>query len=143
MTTSNRGKELIKKFEGLKLKVYKCPAGIWTVGYGHTGSDVYPGLTINAETAGKLLDEDLRKFERAVDRLVKVSLRQSQFDALVSFTYNLGEGNLEKSTLLRKVNTNPGDPAIANEFLRWDKAGGKVLAGLTERRKAEAELYFS
>ncbi|MDD6210537.1 MAG: lysozyme [Bacteroidales bacterium] len=143
MTTSNKGKELIKRFEGLELKAYKCPAGKYTIGWGHTGSDVYPGLTISPDVADKMLNEDLVKFEEAVSRLVKVTLRQNQFDALVSFTFNFGEGNLKKSVLLEKVNANPDDPEIGTQFKRWVKVGNKPVEGLIKRRNAEVELYFS
>ena len=133
---------MIKRFEGLELKAYRCPAGIWTIGYGHTGSDVREGMTISEEEADRLLASDLEAFERAVSRLVRVPIVQNRFDALVSFCYNVGEGNFERSTLLRKVNANPDDRSIADEFKRWNKAGGKPVKGLTERRLAEALLYF-
>ena len=142
MKTSEKGKSLIKRFEGLELKAYRCPAGIWTIGYGHTGSDVREGMTISEEEADRLLASDLEAFERDVSRLVRVPIGQNRFDALVSFCYNVGEGNFERSTLLRKVNANPDDRSIADEFKRWNKAGGKPVKGLTERRLAEALLYF-
>ena len=142
MKTSERGKSLIKRFEGLRLKAYRCPAGIWTIGYGHTGSDVREGMTISEEEADSLLASDLERFERVVSRLVMASIGQNRFDALVSFCYNVGEGNFERSTLLCKVNANPYDKSIYDEFKRWNKAGGKPEKGLTERRLAEALLYF-
>lgn len=136
---------LIKMFEGLSLKAYRCPAGIPTVGYGNTrypnGKAVRMGETITKEQADSMLEYTVREFAEGVDKLVgKVS--QNQFDALVSFAFNVGLGNFGKSTLLRKVNANPNDPSIRDEFLRWNKAAGKVLAGLTRRRGVEAGLYF-
>ena len=142
MKTSEKGKGLIKRFEGLHLKAYKCPAGVWTIGYGHTGRDVREGMTITEEEAEGLLADDLVVFECAVARLVRVPIGQGQFDALVSFCFNVGVGNFERSTLLRKINVNPDDRGIADEFKRWNRAGGKPLRGLTERRLAEALMYF-
>lgn len=142
MKTSMKGRDLIRAFEGEKLKAYLCPAGVWTIGVGHTGPDVKPGMVITLERSDELLRSDLARFESAVNRLAKVSLSQSQFDALVSFAFNLGEGALGKSTLLRMVNA--GDMAgAAAEFSKWNRAGGKVVAGLTTRRAAERDLFKS
>lgn len=140
MKIGYKGIELIKSFEGLYLKAYKCPAGIWTIGYGHT-KGVKEGQQITASQAEEFLREDVAQFERDV---LKQNLRltQNQFDALVSFVFNVGGGNFLKSTLLRKAKVNSNDPTIKNEFLRWNKAAGKVLPGLTRRRQAEADLYF-
>lgn len=149
MNISNKGLSLIKEFEGLRLNAYLCSAGVPTIGYGSTfypnGGKVKMGDKLNDEKEAEfLLHKTVERFENGVNRLLdKTSVTQSQFDALVSFAFNLGLGNLEKSTLLRKVKTNPNDPSIADEFLRWNKAGGKVLAGLTRRREAEAKLYFA
>lgn len=143
MRTGKAGIDLIKSFEGLELVGYLCPANIPTVGYGHTGPDVKVGKSITPEKAHELLAADLAKFERGVKGVVKVGLSQNQFDALVSFAYNCGLGNLFKSTLLKKVNVNPADPAIKAEFLKWTRGGGEVLPGLVRRRKSEAALYFS
>lgn len=140
LTISTVGLALIKGFEGLQLKAYKCPAGIWTIGYGHTKS-AKPGQVINSTQADELLKADVKVFEKAVNAQ-NLNLNQNQFDALVSFTYNVGAGNLQKSTLLKKAKINPNDASIKNEFAKWNKANGKVLPGLTLRRKAEAELYF-
>lgn len=142
MKTSPRGIALIKRFEGLRLTAYRCPAGVWTIGYGHTGPDVFEGLTITQDAADKLLERDLKIYEDAVNREVTVPLDSNQFDALVSFTYNLGAGNLRKSTLLKYVNQNKHQLA-ASEFLKWNKAGGVVLGGLVRRRKAERDLYLT
>ncbi|MEI9758058.1 lysozyme [Enterobacter hormaechei] len=145
MQTSEKGIALIKQFEGCKLTAYQDSVGVWTIGYGWTqpvdGKPIRAGMTINQETAERLLKTGLVSYESDVSRLVKVGLTQGQFDALVSFTYNLGARSLSTSTLLRKLNA--GDYAgAADEFLRWNKAGGKVLNGLTRRREAERDLFL-
>jgi lysozyme len=143
----NKGIPIIRKFEGLKLKAYICPAGVWTIGYGNTfyenGSKVQEGEKITLDRADKLLFFVVQKFESEVSKLVKSSINDNQLGALTSFAFNVGAGNLAKSTLLKKVNANPNDVTIRDEFMRWTKAGGKVLNGLVTRRKAEADLYFS
>ncbi|HIC2869530.1 TPA: lysozyme [Enterobacter kobei] len=146
MQTSDKGIALIKQFEGCKLTAYQDSVGVWTIGYGWTkpvdGKPIRAGMTIKQETAERLLKTGLVSYEGDVSRLVKVGLTQGQFDALVSFTYNLGARSLSTSTLLRKLNA--GDYAgAADEFLRWNKAGGKVLNGLTRRREAERALFLS
>ena len=146
MQTSEKGIALIKEFEGCKLTAYQDSVGVWTIGYGWTqpvdGKPIRAGMMIKQEAAERLLQVGLVSYESDVSRLVKVSLTQGQFDALVSFTYNLGARSLSTSTLLRKLNA--GDYAgAANEFLRWNKAGGKVLNGLTRRREAERALFLS
>ncbi|MGF2439217.1 lysozyme [Enterobacter ludwigii] len=146
MQTSDKGISLIKQFEGCKLTAYQDSVGVWTIGYGWTqpvdGKPIRAGMTIKQETAERLLKTGLVSYEGDVSRLVKVGLTQEQFDALVSFTYNLGARSLSTSTLLRKLNA--GDYAgAADEFLRWNKAGGKVLNGLTRRREAERALFLS
>ena len=146
MQTSDKGIALIKQFEGCKLTAYQDSVGVWTIGYGWTqpvdGKPIRAGMTIKQETAERLLKTGLVSYESDVSRLVKVGLTQEQFDALVSFTYNLGSRSLSTSTLLRKLNA--GDYAgAADEFLRWNKAGGKVLNGLTRRREAERALFLS
>ena len=146
MQTSEKGIALIKEFEGCKLTAYQDSVGVWTIGYGWTqpvdGKLIRAGMTIKQETAERLLKTGLVSYESDVSRLVKVGLTQGQFDALVSFTYNLGARSLSTSTLLRKLNA--GDYAGASdEFLRWNKAGGKVLNGLTRRREAERALFLS
>ena len=140
MKTSNNGINLIKEFEGCKLSSYKCPAGVWTIGYGHT-KNVKQGMKITNEHATNLLKDDLKTYEGYVNKYVKVKLNQNQFDALVSFTFNCGGGALKSSTLLKKLNK--GDyTGAANELLRWNKANGKILAGLTRRRQAEKALFL-
>lgn len=141
MRTSQHGINLIKQHEGLRLEAYRCPAGIYTIGYGHTAG-VRRGDVIDERKAEQLLAEDLKKFEAVVNRECP-RVNQNQFDALVSFTFNLGETNLLKSTLLKCVKANPDNQNIYTEFLRWNKSKGEVLPGLIRRRKAEAELYFS
>lgn len=139
MRTSQKGLDLIKEFEGLRLTAYLCPAKVWTIGYGTT-SGVTKGTVITKERAEELLRQDVRKFEDSVTRLAKVKLNQHQFDALVSFAYNVGSGALGSSTLLRVLNAGDYD-AAAGQFERWNKAGGQVLAGLTRRRAAERKLF--
>ncbi len=147
MKTSQKGISLIKKYEGCKLTAYLCPANVPTIGYGHTGKDVTKAdvgkKKITPAEAEVLLVSDLPKYANGVERNVKSTINQNQFDALVSFVYNLGEGNFKSSTLLKKINKNPNDTTIRNEFAKWVKAGGKTLAGLVKRRADEAELYFS
>lgn len=138
-TTSEKGLELIKHYEGFSAQAYKCPANIWTIGYGHTAG-VTEGQTITAEQGEQLLKKDLAHAERSVNSLVKVTLNQSQFDALVSFVFNLGSGNFQSSTLLKKLNQQDFDGA-ALEFKKWVKSNGSVLPGLVKRRNSEAELF--
>ena len=141
MNTSPKGIALIKEFEGLRLKAYKCPGGVWTIGYGHTAG-VKPGMVITEAQAEEYLKADLIAFERYLNGL-GLALNQNQFDALVSFIYNVGTGNFSNSTLLRKVRANPQDNSIMDEFLRWVYSKGRVLPGLQRRRLAEMKLYFS
>jgi lysozyme len=145
---SNLGLELIKKYEGFKAKAYLCPAKVITIGYGSTyyedGTKVkLTDSPITKERATELLEALLVSYERSVDSYCVDTINQNQFDALCSFAYNCGVGNLKSSTLLKKVNKNPDDPTIKDEFLKWNKGGGKVLSGLTKRRIEEAQLYFS
>lgn len=141
MNISEKGISLIKNFEGCRLIGYKCPAGIPTIGYGHTGSEVRVGMKITQTEADRLLKNDLIVHCNNVSKLVKVPLNQNQFDALVSFEYNIGYGAFSKSTLLKMLNQKNYKEA-AEQFLRWKYAGGKVLAGLERRRKAEKELFL-
>jgi lysozyme len=142
MKISQKGLNLIKSFEGLELKAYKDSVGVVTIGYGSTGPHVSMGQSITETQAEALLLSDVTRFEKGVSDLVKVTLTQYQFDALVSFSFNLGLGNLKSSTLLRKLNSLDYKGASL-EFARWNKAGGRVLAGLTRRRLAEKELFLS
>jgi lysozyme len=144
MNASTKIKNMIKGWEGLRLTSYLCPAGVLTVGYGHTGSDVKKGMKITKATAESLLDKDVAVVEQQLNRLIaawSVKLSQQQYDALLSFTYNLGIGNLQSSTLWRKIKANTTDATIASEFKRWNKSKGVVLEGLTKRRNAEANVY--
>lgn len=141
MKTSENGLAVIKKYEGLSLTTYRCPAGLLTIGYGHTGKDVSPGMTISKETADTYLKTDVQKFENEINRLVEVPLTQNQFDTLVSFVYNVGPGNFQKSTLLKKINQKDFTGA-ADEFLRWNKSNGKILPGLVKRREEERKLWL-
>lgn len=144
----SKGLSLIKSFEGLRLKPYLCSANVPTIGYGNTFYENKTKVTlkdsaITEQRAVELLSWSLSGFEQYVDSYCVDTITQNQFDALVSFCYNLGPANLKSSTLLKKVNANPNDPTIRAEFLKWNKAGGRALAGLTRRRTAEADLYFS
>lgn len=146
--TGIKGINLIKEFEGLRLKPYLCSANVPTIGYGNTfyedGTKVkLTDKPITESRAIELLQFILINFEKHVDSYCRDDINQNQFDALVCFAYNVGTGALKSSTLLRKVNANPNDPTIRNEFLKWTKAGGKQLSGLVRRRTAEANLYFS
>lgn len=146
MKLNKAGADLIKSFEGCKLTAYKCSANKETIGYGNTfyedGTPVKLGDTITQERAESLFVMISDSFAAKVKPLITSTVNENQFGALVSFAYNCGIANLRSSTLLRKVNANPNDMTIRNEFARWNKAGGKVLAGLTRRRKAEADLYY-
>jgi lysozyme len=138
MKTSNKGIELIKKYEGCKLEAYRCPAGVPTIGYGHTFG-VCMGQKITQEKAEELLRKDLASFEVQVEQMAP-GLSQAQFDALVSFSFNLGSAALYRSSLLKRYLA--GDLEGAKlEFGKWTFAGGKVLPGLVARRRAEAELF--
>ena len=139
MNIGERGLELIKSFEGCRLMPYQDSVGVWTVGYGST-TDVQPGESISAAEAEERLRKDCADAEDCVNSTVSVPLTQHEFDALVSFVFNLGCGNFRKSTLLRKLLDSDYDGA-AQEFRKWDKAGGQQLAGLTRRRAAEANLF--
>lgn len=141
MRTSHKGIDLIKRFEGLRLKAYKCPAGVWTIGYGHT-NNVRPDDIITEQEALELLLIDLKQFEGAINQLVLKTLNQSQYDACISFVFNVGIGNFKKSTLLKKLNA--GDfIGASNEFPKWVYAKKKKLAGLVRRRQAEKELFLA
>ncbi len=133
--------ELIKQFEGLRLEAYLCPAGIWTIGYGHT-SGVSPNSFITIQEADEYLHRDVAAIEMQLNKL-NFSLRQCQWDAIVSFVFNVGIGNFKASTLLAKIRINPDDNSIIDEFLRWVYANGKVMRGLQKRRLTEMKLYFS
>lgn len=148
MNLTNEIRAKMMQWEGCRLKAYRCPAGVLTIGYGHTGPDVKEGMVITAAQAVALFNSDVDKFARSVEAsLAGVTLKQKQFDAVVSLAYNIGLGGLKKSTLYRKVKANPDDPTIRDEFMKHVNArvNGvlKPLPGLVKRRTAEADHYFS
>lgn len=146
MRINREGLEIIKRSEGLQLHAYFCPAGKITIGYGHTGNDVMPGMVITEAEADALLVRDLEFFEERVDHALAPQARErttgNQFSAMVSFAFNVGPAAFKDSSLLRKHNAGEAQ-AAADQFLRWNKAGGRVLEGLTARRKAERSLYLT
>ncbi|EPK0247871.1 lysozyme [Serratia ureilytica] len=146
MQISKNGIELIKRFEGLRLKAYQDSVGVWTIGYGWTqpvdGKKIGPGMQIDQATADRLLKCGVVQYEQGVNQLVKVRITQGQFDALVSFAYNLGLRSLSTSTLLQKLNDGDKQGA-ADQFGRWVNAGGKRLDGLVARRAGEREMFLS
>ena len=139
MNISQEGLSLIKKFEGCELEAYKCAAGVWTIGYGST-KGVKEGDTVSQEEADKLLLHEMEEYEGYINDMVNVDLEQNQFDAMVSWVFNLGPANLKASTLLKVLNAKEDDDLPA-QIKRWNKAGGKVLQGLIRRREAEALLF--
>jgi len=145
MEVNKAGRDLIKQFEGCKLKAYKCPAGLWTISWGLTfypdGTKVKEGDVITQQQAEDYFNAIVDAFAKQVDVLVKSNVTANNFSAIVSFAYNAGVGNLKNSTLLRKVNANPKDPSIRAEFMKWTRANNVVLKGLVRRREAEAKLY--
>ncbi|MDE1714209.1 lysozyme (plasmid) [Chromobacterium amazonense] len=140
MKTNAAGIKLIKSFENLRLNAYQDMVGVWTIGYGHTGPEVKPGQSLTQAQADQLLADDLDHFETGVSRLVTAPLNANQFSALVSFSYNLGLGSLQRSTLLELLNKSNYAGAAA-QFPDWDHSGGKVVAGLLRRRLAEQTLF--
>lgn len=148
MTPSSKCLDLIKASEGCILHAYKDSVGVWTIGWGCTyypnGNPIRQGEEITQARADELLDWQIKLKAVGVNGcLIGLKVNQYQFDALVDFVYNLGLGALQKSTLLKKLNDDPNDPSIREEFAKWNKAGGKVLDALVKRRHAEANLYFS
>lgn len=134
--------EHLKRWEGCRLTAYKDIGGIWTIGYGSTGSNVFPGLTITQAEADRLLDQDLVRFEKTVNENVRVPINQNQYDALVSLSYNIGTTAFSRSTVLRRLNEGDYEGA-ADAILWWNKVKGKVIKGLVNRRKAERELFLT
>lgn len=148
MRISERGIALLKHFEGFEAKPYLCSAGVPTIGYGSTYyedgarvklSDSY----ISKERAEALLEKMLSHYEAGVDSMTRDDITQNQYDALVCFAYNVGLTNFRTSTLLKRVNNNPDDPDITKQFMRWTRAGGRIIKGLINRRRLESQLYFS
>ena len=155
MNVDDKGIQLIKSFEGCKLEAYQDAVGIWTIGYGHTGpfeltlhgvneyfSGVVSGIRITQEEAESILKQDLDKFEKGIIPLIHVPLTQNQFNALVSFSFNVGINAFKNSTMRSVLNKKNYDEA-ANQFKRWNKAGKKQLKGLTRRRRSEAYLFVT
>lgn len=145
MKVNKLGIDMMHHFEGCKLDAYQCSAKVWTIGWGNTyyadKKPVKQGDKITQEQADELFEMVMNEFAFMVKKALTKEISKNKFSALVCFAYNVGMGNLKKSTLLRKLNVNPDDETIPSEFLRWNKAGGKVLNGLTRRRQAEADLY--
>jgi lysozyme len=143
----NKGIAIIRKYEGLKLQAYICPSGLATIGFGATffenGTRVQLGDKITRDRADQLLMFQVKLFADEVRRTIKSNINENQLGALVSFCFNVGGAAFAKSTLARKVNANPSDPTIRNEFMRWTRGGGKVLPGLVKRREEEANLYYA
>lgn len=136
------GVSLIKRFEGLRLEAYQCSAGVWTIGYGHTGKDVFPGMRISEATAESLLARDIAVHASGVEEALRVAVSPNQFAALVSLAFNIGVAEFQHSSLLRRINA--GDVhAAAQEFLRWNKVRGVTNTGLVRRREAERSLFLS
>lgn len=139
--------DLIKNFEGCRLNAYICPGNVVTIGWGTTyykdGSKIKMGDKITRKEADEIFEFQIQQYAAKVLPHIKAKITENQFGALVSFGYNVGVNGFAKSTLLKKININHLDPSIKIEFLRWNKAAGKILAGLTKRREAEAKLYFT
>lgn len=145
MKTSSKGYDLIKLSEGFRSKAYQDSVGVWTIGYGTastSGVDVHKGMVITKDQATKFLEVEVAKIESIINKNLKYTINQNQFDALIDFCYNLGTGALLNSTLWKDVQAGKLNEA-AKEFLKWDHAGGHVLAGLTKRRQAESKLFLS
>ena len=140
MKTSEEGRKLITHFEGIRLHAYQDSIGVWTIGVGHT-KGVFQGMIIDSDKADEFLQEDLEEAEDAVNKLVTVPLDQAQFDSLVSLVFNIGQGNFSHSTLLKKLN-NRDYLGASSEFLKWNRAGGKPVLGLTRRRAAERDHFL-
>lgn len=141
MKTSNKCLQAIKEFEGCELEAYRCKAGVLTIGYGHTRG-VKAGQKISINDAEKFLREDIIEVENQISNVVKQNLSQCQFDAVVSFVFNIGIGKFKTSTLLKKINANVNDKSIGNEFRRWVYCNGRKLSGLIKRREWEALRYY-
>lgn len=142
MKVSERGLELIRRYEGFRAEAYRCPGGFRTIGYGHSTSQVYEGMKITLQQAEELLCADVLEIEKFLN-LMNLKINQHQFDALVSFIYNVGQGNFRRSRLLSVIRECPSSPDIRTEFARWNQSSASgVLPGLVRRRQEEADLYF-
>lgn len=142
MKISQRCVDLVKRWEGCKLKAYQDVVGVWTIGYGSTGPDIKEGLEWTYLQAEERLKKDLQRFEDAVNQCVKTSVTQNEFDALVSWCYNVGPTAVKNSTLIKMLNAGVPRKDVADQLLRWDKAGGRQVFGLTNRRRAERDLFL-
>jgi len=146
MKVNAEGYALIKRFEGCRLKAYKCPANVWTIGFGNTfyenGDKVKEGDVITQQRADELAKFIIDQFAVSIAPFIQQPLSDNQFSACVSLAYNIGTGGFKKSSVLRKLNVNPLDATIADSFRLWNKGGGVVLKGLVNRREAEIQLYF-
>jgi lysozyme len=146
MKVNAEGYALIKKFEGCRLKAYKCPANVWTIGYGNTfyedGMKVKEGDVITQQRAEEMAKFIIDQFAVSIAPFIQKTLTDNQFSACVSLAYNIGTSGFKRSSVFKKLNINPNDPTIADSFKLWNKGGGKVLAGLVKRREAEIQLYF-
>ena len=146
MKVNAEGYALIKRFEGCRLKAYRCPANVLTIGYGNTfyedGTKVKDGDVITQQRAEELAKFIIDQFAVSIAPFIQKTLTENQFSACVSLAYNIGTGNFKKSSVFKKLNINPNDSTIADSFRLWNKGGGKVLKGLVNRREAEIQLYF-
>jgi lysozyme len=146
MKVNAEGYALIKRFEGCRLKAYKCPANVWTIGFGNTfyenGDKVKEGDVITQQRADELAKFIIDQFAVSITPFILKPLNDNQFSACVSLAYNIGTGGFKRSSVFKKLNINPQDPTIADSFKLWNKGGGKVLNGLVTRREAEIQLYF-
>ena len=146
MKVNAEGYALIKRFEGCRLKAYKCPANVWTIGFGNTfyedGTKVKEGDVITQQRADELAKFIIDQFAVSIAPFIQKTLTENQFSACVSLAYNIGTGGFKKSSVFKKLNVNPNDATIAESFRLWNKGGGKILAGLVKRREAEIQLYF-
>ena len=146
MKVNAEGYALIKRFEGCRLKAYKCPANVWTIGFGNTfyedGTKVKEGDVITQQRADELAKFIIDQFAVSIAPFIQKTLTENQFSACVSLAYNIGTGGFKKSSVFKKLNVNPNDATIADSFRLWNKGGGKILAGLVKRREAEIQLYF-
>jgi len=146
MKVNEEGYALIKHFEGCRLKAYKCPANVWTIGFGNTfyenGMKVKEGDVITQQRAEELAKFIIDQFAVTIEPFILKPLNDNQFSACVSLAYNIGTSGFKRSSVFKKLNINPNDPTIADSFKLWNKGGGKVLAGLVKRREAEIQLYF-
>ena len=146
MKVNAEGYALIKRFEGCRLKAYRCPANVLTIGYGNTfyenGMKVKDGDVITQQRAEELAKFIIDQFAVSIAPFIQKTLTENQFSACVSLAYNIGTGNFKKSSVFKKLNINPNDSTIADSFRLWNKGGGKVLKGLVNRREAEIQLYF-